>query len=381
MDSMRWRLLAPPAIAVAAFIAATAAAPGPVGAADPLWSPPACAPTDAPALSARLGGVAGRVSAGIAWFRLDPQLDAGGTLVGRRLSSGDAAAATRRRLDLPPESFAAGPFGDVVLVGADDGRRSTLRFVDPVAGCTIEISASAHVVRSGLVTPAGDALVEHRVDRRTRADLGVWRRPLDGSVASRLVAPLPLDAAYGRTFATELGWGTDGRLAVVSCGQVRCRARIVDPTSGSIVTVPDVGPLVGLTGDTLVVQRPCAALPCAVEAVALGSGVRRVVVEDAGLASLAGPGRDQLVWESTGPSGAWLHRTDVRTGATTEIGRLEEGHLPLTSPARAASGIARPDGAVVVTPGGRVALDVGRGRGHRLDLFAGTTAALGELDR
>jgi hypothetical protein len=386
MDSMRWRRLAPPAIAVAALLVATASAPGPVGAADPLWTPPSCAAVDGKPIGARLGSAAGRVSGaaaarGVAWFRLDPTLDGDGTLVGRRLSTGDAATATRRRLDLPPESFAAGPFGDAVLVGADDGQRSTLRLVDPVAGCADDAATSAQVVRSGLVTPAGDAIVEHRVDRRTRADLGIWRRPLDGSAATRILAPLPVDAAYGPTFATELGWGTDGRLAVVSCGQVRCRARVVDPAGAAGVTVTDVGPLVGLSGGTLVVHRACASLPCPVDAIALATGRRWMLVPEAGLATLAGPQRDQVAWETTDADGTWLHRTDLTTGRTVDLGRLLPGYLPLTSPWRSASGIAAHDGAVVVTPGGRVALDVARGHGQRIDPLDGSTAALWEMDR
>src|SRR5262245_41731174 len=176
MDTMRWRL-APPLLAVTAFVVTAGTVPGPVGAADPPWDPPPCPAAAGPPGSSGggiVGSIAGRIAAakvdGVPWFRLDPVLDAGGTLVARRLAVGDAAAGSRRRLDLAAESFATGPFGPVVLVGSDDGRRSTLRIVDPVAGCADAAGAAASVVRSALLKHDGLAMVEHRVDRATRAD-------------------------------------------------------------------------------------------------------------------------------------------------------------------------------------------------------------------
>lgn len=390
MDRMRWGRLVPPLVALAALVVATWVRPEAVGAADPPWDAPPCpvAATSDGAGSAGgvLGRVAGRValaggSAGVAWFRLDGELDTRATLRGWRLSSGDAAAGTRRRLDLPPESFASGPFGNVVLVGTDDGRSSALRAVDPVAGCAIAIATSPQVVRSALLTPSGDAVIEHRVDRLTRADLGVWERRLDGTSPRRILPGIAIDPAYGPTFATELAWGTDGRLAVVSCGEVRCRARVVDPATGGVAAVTDVGQLVGLSGDTLVVQRSCAGLPCAVEAIRLATGSRRIVVDEAGLAALGGPARDRVVWEATDGSGTYLHVTSLATGETVELGVLPAGYLPQTSAARSGSGLAVTPGHVAVVPGGRVPLDVGRGRGHAIDPLTGAAASLRRLDR
>jgi hypothetical protein len=64
------------------------------------------------------------------WYRLDSVLDTEGALGARRLAVGlDGKRAAGIR-DLPAESFAAGPFGRVVLVGSDDGVASELLAID-----------------------------------------------------------------------------------------------------------------------------------------------------------------------------------------------------------------------------------------------------------
>jgi len=139
------------------------------------------------------------------WFRLDALMDAAGTLTGQRLTVGRLGAGGRT-IDLPPESFATGPWDGRVLIGADDGARSRLSLVDVGAACATVLAEENAVVRAALVTPDGSAVVEHRVDRATRADLGVWRVPIDGGRSRRVVAGLTADARYGRTFSTELRW-------------------------------------------------------------------------------------------------------------------------------------------------------------------------------
>ena len=101
-----------------------------IGAADGAWVPPDCP-----------GGIERLVDAArdpgpdtlaeVAsepWFTLDPRLDAAGALAGQRLHPGTGRDRVRF-VELPAESAAAGPFGRLVLVAADDGRRSevTLR--------------------------------------------------------------------------------------------------------------------------------------------------------------------------------------------------------------------------------------------------------------
>ena len=67
---------------------------------------------------ARHGPRSARRPARGAWFRLDPVLDGDGALSGQRLSLGLDGERAARSLDLAPESFAAGPFGRIVLVGS-----------------------------------------------------------------------------------------------------------------------------------------------------------------------------------------------------------------------------------------------------------------------
>jgi hypothetical protein len=353
---------------VAAFLLAAGAGPDPVGAADPPWDPPACPPTTSAA-------------EGRAWFRLDATLDRRGSLAGQRLAVGDAVAGSRRRLDLARESFAAGPFGDLVLVGSDDGRRSVLRLVDAVRACAATIGEDRDVVRSGLVTPDGTAIVEHRVDRRTRADLGVWRRPLRGGDTVRILGPIVVDPTAGPTFATELAWGTDGRLAVMSCGQIVCRARVLDMATGEVDAIGDVGQLVGLTGGALVAYRPCAGLPCTIETIDVASGRRAALVARAGLATLVGVGRERLVTEAVDGERTVLHVLDLATGRTDDLGEVPAGYRLQTSAARAGSGISTPVTVLALLPDGRVPLDVGRGHGRLLDTLTGNPAPIREVRR
>ena len=390
MGRMRWSRLVPPVLAAVAFAIAAASGPTAAGAADPPWVAPPCDGSASArvaserATGASAGGSVGRVAGrlatpGVPWFRVDPVLDRRGTLTARRVAAGDAAAGSRQRFDLAPESFVAGPFGRVLLIGSDDGQVSRLRLVDPIAGCAMDVAVARDVVRSGLLTPDGSATVEHRVDRRTRADLGVWQRSLAGAAERRIVAPLDVDAAYGPTFVTELAWGTDGRLVVMSCGELRCRARIVDPATGEGRVVGDVGPLVGLSGDRLVVHRACVGLPCPIEAVDVTTGRRATLEAGAGLATLADPARDRLVAES--PDGTLVTARDLRTGGATELAHPPAGYALQLSASRSGAGIAMPDGWIALVPDGRVPLDVARGLVRFVDPASGRTATIAEVSR
>ena len=151
----------------------------------------------------------------------------GTAIVGR---SGSIPA---RRLDLEPELFVTGPSGGTVLTGSDDGRRSRLSLIDVAAGCAWSLGSSTDVIRNGVLAADGGSIVESRVDRRTRADLGVWRRPLDRSSPARLLPPIAADDRFGPTWLTELAWGDDGSTLVVgSCGETACRYRLLPDTGG-----------------------------------------------------------------------------------------------------------------------------------------------------
>ena len=128
---------------------------------------------------------------GAPWFRLDPVIDRDGALAGQRLAIGLDGVASARTLDLPAESFAAGPFGRFVLVGADDGVSSSLRLLDVAGDCAWPIATERNVIRRATVDRSGSAVYEMRVDRTTRADLGIWLQPIGGGLPARqvLVAP------------------------------------------------------------------------------------------------------------------------------------------------------------------------------------------------
>ena len=192
----RWARRLGPGIAALAAVVAIASTTA--GAPPPIWDPPDCP---------GLPSVGPRTSA--AWFRLDPDLSAG-ALVGQRLTIGNAERATQWRMDLDAESFAAQPRGGTVLIGTDDGRASRLSLINVTDACRWTVATSRDVVRSALSTPDGSAVVEHRVDRRTRADLGIWRRSLDGSAPTRLLPAIPTDDRFGPTWVTELGWSDHG---------------------------------------------------------------------------------------------------------------------------------------------------------------------------
>jgi hypothetical protein len=225
-----------------------------------------------------------------AWYRLDPRID-DGVRTGQQLAIGVAGSDDIRSLDLDPESFASGPFAGAVLVGTDDGATSRLSLLDVATGCAWSIDRSADVVRHATISPDGTALIEFRVDRQSRADLGVWRRPLAGpGPERRILPPIPADERFGPTWLTELHWSDDGsRLAVQSCGEVACRVRWLDDSTGAIGTVadPTIGEMLVLTSDSLVARGACRGLPCPIRSAALDGGRATTLVDAAGAAVAA----------------------------------------------------------------------------------------------
>lgn len=314
-------------------------APGVLRAADSPWEPPSCPPgTIAATAGARAAAAGPRTGA---WFAVAPAIDRRGELTGQEVRLGAAGDARGRRLDLPPESFASGPTGALVLVGDDDGVRSRLRLVDPGLGCAIAAGESGDVIRGALVAPGGREVVEHRVDRATRADLGVWRRPLGDGEPEPVIAPFGPEAAIGPVFATELAWGTDGRLAVASCGEHACRVRVADLATGDVTDAGHTGPLLGLAGTEVVAYDTCPGLPCAVEAVDLETGTRRTLAEAAGLAALAGARGALLAYEAALGE---VRVVDLATGREVTSGRPSDGALPLRRTSGAGLGATVPAG-------------------------------------
>ena len=236
MVESRWlRWIGPGVVAIGAVgLVASATA----GAAVRPWAPRACA--GPPGAIAAAAGDARPADLGdlasVPWFRQDPVVDGAGELRGQRVAIGLDGDRLVRSMDLPAESFAAGPFGRIVLVGSDDGTASRLVAVDVAGGCSWPIAEERDVIRRATVDPTGTSIIEMRVDRVSRADHGIWLRPIDGRAgARRVLDPIADDGRFGRTWSTEFTWSLAGdRLAIQSCGEVACRTRIV-PVDGAAV--------------------------------------------------------------------------------------------------------------------------------------------------
>jgi hypothetical protein len=338
VEPTRWIRGMVPVAAAALLSAGVVTRPPVLVAAEPPWQPPPC--TDGGPPSAVHGPAAA------AWYRLDGLLDDSGTLTGTRLSTGLEGGVTRR-LELPPESFASGPVKGVVVVGADDGSRSRVSLLDVVRGCTTVVGDEGSVVRSALLAPDGSWVAEHRVDRVNRADLGVWRVPIEGGHAVRIVAPAPQDDRYGQTFTTELRWAPDGRIAVTSCGARACRTRLVEPRTGRSIAVGPTGPVVGIDPEGGVVAfDECVGFPCPLLRHDPNGRVR-VLAGAAGRAAMAGR---RVVFQN-GDDG--LRVIDLTSGSMDAVAGADD-LVPLGDGSLAAAGVERGPDDVLLAGNGRV---------------------------
>jgi hypothetical protein len=348
MVESRWFRRAGPAVAALGGIALIATTT--LGAPGRAWTPEACA--GAPRIGASAPGT---------WYRIDPVLDAG-TRTGQRLVIGRAGDRVTRVLDLDAESFAAGPFGGTTLIGSDDGRRSRLSLVDTARGCAWPLVASRDVIRTATLAPDGTALFEFRVARQTRADLGVWRRALDGSTAAaRVLAPIAADARFGPTWTTDLVWSEDGRtLAVQSCGEISCRVRILNLRDGVIrlVADPALADLVGLDGDRLVAHGACRGLPCPLLSMDTVTGSTLTLDPGAGQAVLSrdADGRTVVVHE-VGAGGDDLRVVGLDGRGSYLLDGDPEGRRLVAGPGRSGSGAEHAPGWLLFGPGGRLPID------------------------
>ncbi|HET8787099.1 MAG TPA: hypothetical protein VFM38_15810 [Candidatus Limnocylindrales bacterium] len=362
----RWIRRLGPGIAVLGAMAAIASTVA--GAPPPSWQPPGC--SGPPAVGPPGSGT---------WFRLDPTV-VDGTYVGQRLSLGSGSA-PERGIDLAAESFAAGPMGGAVLVGSDDGRRTQLSLVDVTGGCAWAIGSSTDVVRGGIVSSDGRSIVESRVDRRTRADLGVWRRRLDGTPPVRLLAPIGVDDRFGPTWLTDLAWGDDGEtLVVASCGEAACRYRLVPPSGGPVLSIadPELGALVGQADDRLVVREACRGLPCPIVSVGVRSGDRAVLADTAGQAVMARQSGQPVVVYESDADGSRLATITPDGGAPRIVAGPPPG-LRLVSATRWSGDAAEhPADRLVFGPDGRLPVD-GSQPAILRDVAGNVTVALDEV--
>jgi hypothetical protein len=350
MLESRWFRRAGPGSA--AVIAIAIVASSTAGARATTWQPTPC--TGPP----RVGPAGNAIGT---WYRLDPTI-VDGVEVGQRLTLGASAAAGSRVLDLPPESFAAGPFGGTLLVGSDDGTVSRRALIDVASGCAWSLGRSSEVVRRATLTPDGSALIEFRVDRRTRADLGVWRRPLTADRGEeRVLPPIEPDGRFGPTWLTELSWSDDGALlAVQSCGEVACRVRWLELATGATgrIADPTLGEMVGLTRDRLVARAACRGLPCPIRDVSLRTGDMHTLVRSAGQA-LLGRGlhaRSEVLYESEATGGS-LRAIGVDGTADRLISGALGGRRLIAGPYWAGGRITLPAGWLALGVDGRLPLD------------------------
>jgi hypothetical protein len=379
---------------VIAFGAVGAIASSTLGAGERPWTPRACAgPAAERAAAARDATPAASTDQPVAaalrvtpWFRLDPVLDGDGALIGQRLFVGLDGQRAARTLDLPPESFAAGPFGRIVLVGSDDGAASHLRAIDVEGACAWTFADEPAVVRRAVMDPTGTTIFETRVDRATRADQGVWARAVNGTEAARrILAPLQSDDRFGRTFSTELTWDVAGRrLAVQACGEIACRTRVIDPAGGSaaMLEAPDLGLLVGLDGDRVVTYAACRGLPCPIVSTNLATGERRVVAADAGFAVVvATPDGPRLVHEAASASSLRLRSVALDGSESTDVGAVPPGLRLHATADRAGSATRAPADWIVLAPDGRLPVGDGPSRPQLRHLPDGVTVPLDEAAR
>lgn len=297
-----------------------------------------------------------------AWFRLDASLDRAGALAGQRLTLGVDGNRSNALMDLPPESFAAGPFGRIVLVAADDGVVSRLEAVDVALECSWAVADEGDVVRRATIDSAHGTIYEMRVDRATRADLGIWARPLDGSLPAVLVLkPIDPDDRFGRTWTTEFAWDVYGRtLAVQSCGAAACRTRVIDPAGGPprLLAEPDLGTMIGHDGDLLVTYAACPGFPCPILAVDLRTGTRQILAE-AGAVAVVIPTADgpRVVHEVLTTAGIALRAIALDGSAASDLGGIPDGARLVATTHAAGASTRVPPGWVTLSPDGRLPAD------------------------
>jgi hypothetical protein len=347
MEAVGWVRRLVPIGVLAMAVASAVGGPEVMGAADTPWDPPPC-PGSAPAT-----GPAPRATR--AWFRTMPTVDRTGTLDAQRLAVGLSGRGVAQ-VELPPESFATGPVDGQLLVGDDDGLRSRLRLVDLTRDCVRASMTATAVIRSAVLAADLGVIWEHRVDRASRDDLGVWQWPagdgLIGADAAIQVLPgLTPDEAHGPTFVTDLRWTAGGRLVVASCGQLVCRTRILDPATSRIAAIDGTGPAIGASHDVLVAYDVCVDTACPILAVDLATGERTPLVDAAGPAELGGPDDSILVLASNGRG---LEMVEVTTKARTTPG-ADPRLAPVRRGSIASAGADLPTGQLLLAPTGQLA--------------------------
>jgi hypothetical protein len=317
---------------------------------------------------------------------MDPVVDKAGALQAQRVVLGlDGARSLRTQL-LPAESFVAGPFGGVVLVGSDDGATSSLAAIDVAQGCAWPLASEADVIRRATIDPAGATVYETRVDRSSRADLGVWARALDGTPAHRVLEPIDPDDRFGPTFTTEFAWDPSGRtLAVQSCGEAACRTRFIGTDgAGSFdaLAEPDLGTMIGLDDGRLVTDQACAGYPCPIVAIDLATRTRVTLADAAGIGVLVTtPDGTRLVHEAFAPAGLALRSIAIDGSSPAELGAIADGLRLHATSDRAGAATRLPSGWALLSADGRIAVDGPADHGQLRHVPDGASVQLDEVIR
>src|SRR5438874_5109039 len=103
--------------------------------------------SNAPALGPAAGPKLG------AFFKIRPQLDASGMLVGQRLYVG-VSGQTVASSELTAESSVTGPIDGVIAVTSDDGTSSSVQLVSVAQGCSSILYTSTSIVRRAVIDAA-----------------------------------------------------------------------------------------------------------------------------------------------------------------------------------------------------------------------------------
>jgi hypothetical protein len=119
---------------------------------------------------------------------------------------------------------------------------------------------------------------------------------------------------------------------------------------------PDLGTVVGLDGDELVVFAACPGMPCPIFGIDVRTGSRQTLADAAAASALVttadGP---RLVHEVLGETGVSLRSVALDGATAADLGRLSNGLRLHAGPSIAGAATSVPSGWVLVTPDGRLA--------------------------
>lgn len=152
-------------------------------------------------------------------------LDSRGWLVGHRL---DLPGTPDRSVALGRVAFLDGPFDGRWVFGDATGSTTRIRILDGARDCVEETFDAPGYVFETSIDPTDSVLVYDLVDPKAHEELGIWLVPLAGpGGASQILRGVPSSDPIAPIWANTFSWQGPDRLAVESCGAVRCETRSV----------------------------------------------------------------------------------------------------------------------------------------------------------